>query len=154
LEPIKARHEGRSETRSIYTHRSQTMGRKEPEPWSPRWVRQQLKERNNGLPPNDPNHDEKPLGDTKRPLCKCDLDYQSHMSLDYDTYNRRYWSCPLPTSPFNWGWGEENLRKVDSFFTSIMPILNSVIINHFIFLKGVHVELFPPPQKLLGCDFK
>jgi hypothetical protein len=43
-----------------YTHMSQTMGSKELEPWSPRWVRQQLRERNNGLPSNDQNHDEKP----------------------------------------------------------------------------------------------
>jgi hypothetical protein len=46
---------------------------------------------------NDPNHDEKSPADVKRPLCKYDLDCQSHMS--------------------------------------------------FIFLKGVHVTLFPPPLK-------
>jgi hypothetical protein len=34
-EDIKTCHEGRS----IYTRRTQTMGSKEPEPWSPRWVR-------------------------------------------------------------------------------------------------------------------
>jgi hypothetical protein len=32
--------------------------------------------------------------------------------------------------------------------------INNVIIKHFIFLKGVHVELFPPPSKPSGCDFK
>jgi hypothetical protein len=62
---------------------------------------------NNGLPPNDPNHDEKPLANAERPLCKCDLDCQSHMSLDHDTYGMRYWSCPLPTSLFNWCLDEE-----------------------------------------------
>jgi hypothetical protein len=35
-----------------------------------------------------------------------------------------------------------------------VSILNNVVINHFIFLKGVHVELFPPPPKPSGCDFK
>jgi hypothetical protein len=108
LEPIKARHEGRS----IHTPKSEIMGSKEPEPWSPRWVRVQLRGRNNSLPPNDPYHDEKPLTRAERPLHKCDLDCQSHMSIDYDTYNRRYWSYPLPTSPFNWGWDEKQPRKV------------------------------------------
>jgi hypothetical protein len=92
------------------------MGSKEPEPWSPRWVRQQLRLRNNGLPPNDPNHNENPSVDAERPLCKYDLDCQSHMSLDYDTYGRRYWSCSLPTSLFNWVWDEEQPRKVVSVF--------------------------------------
>jgi hypothetical protein len=96
----------------MHTHKSQTMGSKESEPWSPRWVRQQLRESNNGLPPNGPNHDHKPPTIAERPLCKCDLDCQSHISLDYDTYGRRYWSCPLPTSPFNWGWDDEKPRKV------------------------------------------
>jgi hypothetical protein len=27
-------------------------------------------------------------------------------------------------------------------------------VNHFIFLKGVRVELFPPPPKPPRCDFK
>jgi hypothetical protein len=108
---------------------------------------------NNGLPPNDPNHDEKPLNNAGRPLCKCDLECQSHMSIDYDTYSRRYWSCRLPTSPFNWGWDEEKPRKVISVLTFTVHILNNVMINHFIF-KGVHVELFQPPPKLTECDFK
>jgi hypothetical protein len=72
------------------THRPHTMGSKEPEPWSPRWVRQKLREKNNGLPPNDLNHDEKPLADVERHLYKCNLDYQSHMSLDHDMYDMRY----------------------------------------------------------------
>jgi hypothetical protein len=69
------------ELRHIHTHWLHTMGSKEPEPWSPRWVRQKLREKNNGLPPNDPNHDEKPSTDAERPLYKCDLDCQSHMSF-------------------------------------------------------------------------
>jgi hypothetical protein len=73
------------------------MGIKEPEPWSPWWVRQKLREKNNGLSPNDPNHDEKPPTNVERLLCKYNLDYQSHMSLEYDTYDMRYWSCLLPT---------------------------------------------------------
>jgi hypothetical protein len=70
------------------------MGSKEPEPWSPWWVRQKLREKNNGLPPNEQNYDEKPPTDVERSLCKCDLDCQSQMSLDHDTYDKRYWSCP------------------------------------------------------------
>jgi hypothetical protein len=35
-----------------------------------------------------------------------------------------------------------------------MHILNNVVINRFIFLKGVCIELFPPPPKPLGYDFK
>jgi hypothetical protein len=100
LEPINGHHEGRS----IHTYRSQTMGRKAPEPWSPRCVRQQIWEMRNGLPPNDLNHDEKPLAGAERPLCKCDLECQNHMSIDYDTYDMRYWSCPQPSYLFHWGW--------------------------------------------------
>jgi hypothetical protein len=33
-------------------------------------------------------------------------------------------------------------------------ILKYFIANHFISLKDVHVELFPPPPKLSECDFK
>jgi hypothetical protein len=110
LDPIKAHH---GEI-SMHTHKSQTMGSKEPKPWSPRWVRQQLRESNNDLPPNDTNHDHKPQADAERPLCKCNLDYQSHMSLDHNTYDMWYWSCPFSTSPFNWGWDNENPMKVVS----------------------------------------
>jgi hypothetical protein len=90
------------------------MGSKEQEPWSPRWVRQKLREKNNGILPNDPNHDEKPPANAERPLCKCDLDCQSHMSLEHDTYDMRHWYCPLPTCLFHWGWDMERPRKVVS----------------------------------------
>jgi hypothetical protein len=56
LESIKALH--KEENYDAYTRRPHTTGSKEPEPWSPRWVRQKLREKNNGLLPNDPNHDE------------------------------------------------------------------------------------------------
>jgi hypothetical protein len=68
-------------------------------------------------------------------------------------YNQRYWSCPQPTYPFNWGWNKEQSWKVVSVLTFIVSI-NNVIINRFIFLKGVCVELFPPPPNPSGCDFK
>jgi hypothetical protein len=109
------------------------MGSKESEPWSPWWVRQKLREKNNGLPPNGPNHDEKTLADAERSICKCDFDCQSHKSLDHDTYDRRYWSCPQPTCPFHWGWDEEKPRKVVSVLTFTFHILNIVVIDHFIF---------------------
>jgi hypothetical protein len=64
LEPIKVHHQ----ERSMQTHKSQTMGSKEPEPWSPKWLRQQLRKYNNGLPPNDPNHDHRPPTDVEIPL--------------------------------------------------------------------------------------
>jgi hypothetical protein len=35
-----------------------------------------------------------------------------------------------------------------------LSIVNNVIINYFIFLKGVRIDLFPPPPKPSGCDFK
>jgi hypothetical protein len=106
------------ELRHIHTHRPHIMGSKEPEPWSPQWVRQKLREANNGLTLNDPNHDGKPPTDAERPLYKCDLDCQSHVSLEHDTYDMRYWSCPLPTSPFNWwGWDEKKPQKVVSVVT-------------------------------------
>jgi hypothetical protein len=130
------------------------MGSKELKPWSPLWVRQKLREKNNGLEPNDPNHDEKPPVDAERSLCKCDLDYQSHMSLYHDIYGRRYWYFPHPTCPFHWGWDDEKSQKVVSVVIFTLHILNLVVINRFIFLKGVHVMLFPPPPKLAGCDFK
>jgi hypothetical protein len=66
LESIKALYE--KENYDAYTRRPHTMGSKEMEPWSPRWVRQKLREKNNGLPPNDSNHDEKPPADAERPL--------------------------------------------------------------------------------------
>jgi hypothetical protein len=118
------------------------MGNKEPEPWLPRWVKQKLREKNNGLPANDPNHDEKPLINTERPLCKCDLDCQSHMSLDHDTYGRRYWFCPQPTCPFHWGWDEEKPRKVVSVVTFTFDILNILIINRFVFLRVFMLRSF------------
>jgi hypothetical protein len=117
-------------------------------------VRQKLREMNNDLLPNDLNHDEKSLANAESPLCKCNLDYQSHMSIDYDTYGMRNWSCSLPTSLFNWSWDEEKSRKVVSVLTLIVPIPSNVMINYFTCLKGVRVELFPLPPKLLGCDFK
>jgi hypothetical protein len=116
LMAIKNTSRGR-ELRCTHTHRPHIMGRKELEPWSPHWLRQELMEANNGLQPNDPNHDEKHPADAARPLCKCDLDCQFHMSLDHETYVMRYWSYSLPTSPFNWGWDEEKLRKVVSVLT-------------------------------------
>jgi hypothetical protein len=60
----------------------------------------------------------------------------------------------LPTSPFNWGWDEDQSRKVVSILTFTILILNNVIVNLFISFKGVRVELFSPPPKPLGCDFK
>jgi hypothetical protein len=119
------------ELRRIQTHMPQTMGSKQPETWSPRWVRQKHREKNNGLPSNDPNYDEKSPADAERPLYKCDLDCQSHKSLDHDTYGRRYWSCPQSTCMFHWGWDEEKPRKIVSIVTLILHILNLVIINLF-----------------------
>jgi hypothetical protein len=132
LEPIKVRHEGIS----IHTHKLETMGSKELKPWSHMWVRQQLRERNNGLLPNDPNHDEKPPTNAERPFCKWDFECQSHMSSDYDTYNRRYWSCPQPTCSFHWGWDKDQPRKVVPTLTFTIRILNNVIIN-FLFPSRV-----------------
>jgi hypothetical protein len=120
----------RRELRHIHTHRPHTMGSKAPEPWSPQWVRQKLR-KDNGLSSNDPNHDEKPPAGVEKPLCKCDFDCQSHINLDYDTYGRRYWSCPQPTCPFHWGWDEEKLWKVVSVVTFKLHILKIVIIDHF-----------------------
>jgi hypothetical protein len=67
-------HQRGIELRCIHTHRPHTMDTKESEPWSPRWVKQKFREANNGLPPNDPNHDEKHPTNIERSLCKCDLD--------------------------------------------------------------------------------
>jgi hypothetical protein len=105
------------ELRRIHTHSPHTMCIKDLEPWSPQWVRQKLREANNDLPPNNPNHDEKPPINAERPLCKCVLDCQSHKSLERVMYVIKYLSCPLLTSPFNWGWDEEKLRKVVSVVT-------------------------------------
>jgi hypothetical protein len=51
------------------------------------------------------------------PLCKCEFECMSHQSLYYDMYGRRYWSCPFPSSPFNWDWDKEKPRKVVSMLT-------------------------------------
>jgi hypothetical protein len=44
--------------------------------------------------------------------------------------------------------------KVVSVFTITMHILNNVVSNCFLVFKGVHIKIFPPPPKPLGCDFK
>jgi hypothetical protein len=107
-----------------------TMGRKESKLWLSQWVRQKIKEKNNGLPPNNPNHNEKPPADVERHLCKCDLDCQSHMSLEHDTYSRRYWSCPLATCPFHSGWDKKKPRKVVSvlYLCCILLIMSSLTV--------------------------
>jgi hypothetical protein len=61
------------ELRRILTHKPHRMGSKEPEPWSPRWMREKLREYNNDLSPNDLNHDDKQPADIEPPLCKCKL---------------------------------------------------------------------------------
>jgi hypothetical protein len=33
------------------------------------------------------------------------------MSLEHETYGMRYCSCPLPSSPFNWGWEKGKPQK-------------------------------------------
>jgi hypothetical protein len=38
--------------------------------------------------------------------------------------------------------------------TGYIAFLIDVVINYFIFLKGVRIELFPPSPKLSGSDFK
>jgi hypothetical protein len=77
------------------------------------------------------------------------------MSLDHDTYGRRYWSYPQPTYLFHWGWDEEKPRKLGSIVTFTFDILNIVVINRFfVFLKGACVTLFPSPPKPPRCDFK
>jgi hypothetical protein len=143
LELIKERHEGRS----IHTYRSQIMGSKARESWSPRWVRQQLREMRNGLSPNDLNHDEKHLVNAARPLCKCDLECQDHMSTDYDTYDKRYRSCPQPTCPFHWGWDKDKPRKVVSVFIFTMHILNNVASNRFLVFQGCSRWALPTSTK-------
>jgi hypothetical protein len=90
------------------------MTSKESKPWMPRWVRKQLRARNNDLPPNDPNRDNKPSVGADPPLCKCEMECHCYYSLDYNTYGRRYWGCKLPLSPFNYE--EEQLRNVVSVF--------------------------------------
>jgi hypothetical protein len=97
-------------------------------------VRQKLREKNNDLPPNDPNHDEKPPINTERPLCKCDLDCQSHMSLEYDMYDMRYLVLPSAhlSVPLGLGQGEAEEGSFSSTFT--LHIVNIVIIDRYIFL--------------------
>jgi hypothetical protein len=72
------------------------------------------------------------------------------MTLEHDMYGMRYWSYPLPTYPFHWGWDKEKPRKI----VCTLHTVNNVIINRYIFLYGVRAELFPPPPKSSGCDFK
>jgi hypothetical protein len=115
-------------------------------------MRQKFREKNNDLPPNDPNHDEKAPPDAERPVCKCDFDCQSHMSLDHDTYGMRYWSCPLSTYPFHWGWDEEKPWKVVSVLTFIYHILNIVIINCF--FEGCSRYTLPTATKTTGMWFQ
>jgi hypothetical protein len=72
------------------------------------------------------------------------------MSLDHDTYCRRYWSCPQPTCPFHWGWDEEKPRKVVLVVTFILHILNLVIINRLIFLKVCSRYALPTATETTG----
>jgi hypothetical protein len=55
------------------------MGSKEPEPWSPKWVREKLREYNNGLPPNDSNHDSKPPAGVVTPCVSNPYDFVNHI---------------------------------------------------------------------------
>jgi hypothetical protein len=55
------------------THSSHTMASEQPEPWTPRWLREKLMESNNDLLPNDPNRDNKPSTGADPPLCKCKI---------------------------------------------------------------------------------
>jgi hypothetical protein len=100
------------------------MASQQLKPWMPRWVRDQHRERENDFPPNDPNRDNKLPAGVDPPLYKCELECHCHYSLYYNTYGRRYWGCKLSISPFNWGWGEEHVRKVVSLLTFIVPINN------------------------------
>jgi hypothetical protein len=99
------------------------MGSKELEPWSPRWVRQKLREKNNDFPPNDLNHDEKPPTDVERLVCKCDFDCQSHMSFRPRYVRQEVLVLPSAHLP----------RKVVSALTFTFHILHIVVINRFIF---------------------
>jgi hypothetical protein len=121
LESIKALHE--EENYDTYTRRPHTMGSKELEPWSPRWVRQKLREKNNDFPPNDLNHDEKPPTDVERLVCKCDFDCQSHMSFRPRYVRQEVLVLPSAHLP----------RKVVSALTFTFHILHIVVINRFIF---------------------
>jgi hypothetical protein len=121
LESIKALHE--EENYDTYTRRPHTMGSKELEPWSPRWVRQKLREKNNDFPPNDLNHDEKPPTDVERLVCKCDFDCQSHMSFRPWYVRQEVLVLPSVHLP----------RKVVSALTFTFHILHIVVINRFIF---------------------
>jgi hypothetical protein len=104
-------------TRRMHTHSSDTMASQQPEPWTPRWVREKHRERKNDLPPNDPNRDNKPPAGADPPLCKCKLKCHCYYSLDYDMYGRRYWGCWLPILPFNLGWDKELPRNEVSALT-------------------------------------
>jgi hypothetical protein len=84
------------------------------EPWTPRWVREKLREYNNALPPNDPNIDNKPPVGEDSPLCKCKIECHCYYSLYYDTYGMRYWGCKLPLCVFSYE--EASPRKVVSVF--------------------------------------
>jgi hypothetical protein len=72
------------------------------------------------------------------------------MSLDYDMYGMRYWSCPQPTCPFHWGWDEEKSRKVVSVVTFTLHILNLVVINRFICFEGCSRYALPTATKTAG----
>jgi hypothetical protein len=52
------------------------------------------------------------------------------------------------------GLGQLEAKEGSFSSTSMLHIVNNVVINRYIFLYGVHAKLFPPPPKLSGCDFK
>jgi hypothetical protein len=90
-------------TRSMHSHISHIIASEQPEPCTPRWVREKRRESNSTPLPNNPNRDKKPPTSTDPPLCKWEIECHCYYSLDYDTHNERYWGCKLPISPFNLG---------------------------------------------------
>ena len=114
----------------------------EPDPWSPRWVREKLRERNNGLPPNDPAHDHKQPAGHDPPLCKCELDSFCYISWEYDTYQRRYWVCALLISAM-WPKQEEK-RKVN--FMNVNKYCN----NHVNFVTELILITMTISRRVFG----
>jgi hypothetical protein len=122
------------ELRRIQTHRPHTMGSKEPEPWSPRWVRKKLREKNNGLPPNDPNHDEKTSGRRRKTLMQ--MWFRLPIPHEFREQYVRQEVLVLPSThlspPLGLGQGEVKEGSFNSTF--MLHIVNNVIINCYICL--------------------
>jgi hypothetical protein len=80
------------------------------EPWSPGWMREQLRRQRCGAPPNAPVRDRRPPEGVDPPLCECRDECIVMISWNQETYGRRFWTCGAPHR-LQWGSSSQDNKK-------------------------------------------